>query len=413
MKCPNCGEDVTGDVPFCPHCGQNISKRSRRKLRFILIDVQEDRRFRHLASAAVIVVVIVAVLAVLLALGGSQDDTSSGTDVGPSVDDIVISDTEFIDLGGDFDNGDLTATLDTNGQMYIALSDDISSRYDSYTWILRNENLNQSQSITKTGAELTWVSPSIGLYTVTVRCESEGDVVSAVYVGTIEYCGNMHSLHTFTYGGSTYSVYVDVTYQEYRDGLAFGDESSRSSPSAASGSGFINTAGCVGLLSQRLLDAYTAANPGASTNGAAYAEYVLSFVQQCFTVGSDIYYHSTGTYWATPAETLFTAVGDSGDLSVLAASLLRASGFDAGIAVIQGHGFAAISLNGYSGPSQMPSGYHTVRITDSGRQYVLCDVSDGSLPMGCVPEYFGYSDGHTTYFGQASAEGDGLSVPAQ
>ena len=74
QECPNCGEKVEEDVLFCPHCGQNISVRSKRKLRFILMDVQDDRRFRHLASAAVLTVVIVAVLAVLLALDIGNDD---------------------------------------------------------------------------------------------------------------------------------------------------------------------------------------------------------------------------------------------------------------------------------------------------------------------------------------------------
>ena len=92
MKCPNCGMEVEGDSPFCPHCGQNISVRSKRKLRFILMDVQDDRRFRHLASAAVITVVIVAVLAVLLALGTGGDGPDDDN-VGPSDGAIIISDT--------------------------------------------------------------------------------------------------------------------------------------------------------------------------------------------------------------------------------------------------------------------------------------------------------------------------------
>lgn len=413
MKCPNCGEEVTGDVPFCPHCGQNISTRSRRKLRFILIDVQEDRRFRHLASAAVIAVVIVAVLAVLLALGGTDEDPQAGPTIGPSADDIVISDSEYIDLGGDFDSGALTATIDSGGQMYISLTDQASSGFTSYTWILRNEFLNSSQSITKTAANLTWVSPSIGQYSVTVHCSNPDGSETAVYVGTIEYCGNIHTLHSFTHDGVSYSVYVDVTYQEFQDGMSYDTGPSRNDPSASSGAGFIDTSGCVSLLSQRLQEAYAAANPGAPTDGADYAGYILSFVQSCFTVGSDIFYHSTGTYWATPAETLFTTVGDSGDLSVLAASLLRAAGFDAGIAVVQGHGFVAVAIDGYTGPAEAPSGYHTVRVTDSGRQYVLCEVSRGALPMGCVQDAYGYSGGHLTYYGEASAEGDGLSVPTE
>lgn len=146
MKCPNCGEDVTDDVPFCPHCGHNLEgRRHKRKLRFILMDVQDDMRFRHLASAAVITVVIVAVISVLLALGTPADDRGSVDIPGygePSDGAIIVSDTSFIELSRAFDDGDMSARLDSSGQLSIWLSDGASEGFSTFTWILRDEYSN-------------------------------------------------------------------------------------------------------------------------------------------------------------------------------------------------------------------------------------------------------------------------------
>ena len=416
MKCPNCGEDVTDDVPFCPHCGHNLEgRRHKRKLRFILMDVQDDMRFRHLASAAVITVVIVAVISVLLALGTPADDQGSVDTPGygePSDGAIIVSDTSFIELSRAFDDGDMSARLDSSGQLSIWLSDGASEGFSAFTWILRDEYSNTSQAITKDTADLTWVSPDLGRYTVTVHCIAD-DGSEAVYVGMIDYLGNSHVQYSFVHDGESYSVYVDVSLDEFlgcinADGVP---DDRRHSPTAESGAAFNDTGGSVELLSERLRNAYLSHNPGASTSGQEYEDYILDFVQSCFTVGSDTYYHSTSTYWAFPAETLYTSVGDSGDLAVLAASILIASGYDAGIAVVNGHGFVAVSLDSYTGPSSVPEGYHQLRVSQNGTSYYITEVDERDVPLGYVDESYGYSGGRFTYYGQAAGEGSGIALP--
>ena len=416
MRCPNCGEDVTDDVPFCPHCGHNLeSRRQKRKLRFILMDVQDDMRFRHLASAAVITVVIVAVLSVLLALGGNAGDGDGPSDTvygEPSEDAIIVSDTSFIELSEGFEDGTLSARMESNGQMSIRLSEEASEGCVSYTWILRDEFSNTSQTITKDTPDLTWVSPDLGRYTVTVHCLME-DGSGAVYQGVIDYMGDSHVQYSFGYGGDEHTVYVDVTLGEYmRYAHASGiPDDVRYSPDADDGARFIVTDGSVATLVQRLQTEFSAHYGSTPTDGPEFAEYILCFVQSCFTVGSDTYYHSASTYWAFPAETLYTSVGDSGDLAVLAASILIASGYDAGIAVVNGHGFVAVSLDSYSGPSSVPEGYHQLRVSQNGTSYYITEVDEGDVPLGCVDESYGYSGGRFTYYGQSAGEGSGIALP--
>lgn len=406
MKCPNCGMEVEGDSPFCPHCGQNISVRSKRKLRFILMDVQDDRRFRHLASAAVITVVIVAVLAVLLALGTGGDGPDDDN-VGPSDGAIIISDTDYIELGGCFKDGDMSASIDQNGYLIVRLSGNIADRYSSFNWVLRNEFLNEIQAVTNDTGTLTWQSPSIGQYTVTVTCIDPATGGSEVFTGTIEYCGNVHTQYTFVYDGVSYTVYVDVDHTEYLH-YSSGDIaylSDRTSNTASAGSNFITTEGAVAILADRLMTAY-----GNPDNTSGFADFVLCFVQSCFPSGSDSYIHSQPVYWAFPSETLYKGIGDSGDLAVLAASILRSCGYDAGIAVIHGEAFVAVSLQEYTDTGGA-DGLHLVRVSEGGTQYYLGQLTEGRTALGYIGSEYGYSNGRYTYYGQDVSGESGIAIP--
>lgn len=408
MKCPNCGEDVPDeDVLFCPHCGQNLAgRRSRRKLRFILMDVQDDRRFRHLASAAVITVVIVAVIAVLFALDVPDDDTSPSSGDGPSPDAIIVSDTAYIELGGAFDDGTMSASRN-GGELQLRLSSDASSAYDTFSWIVRNETTNESQYVTKETPDATWIISTVGIYTVTVICSDTETGETAVYIGTMDYRGDVHAQYGFTYDGRNYTVYADVTYAEYS---SYAGSGSRNVLTPEAAVGFIVTDGAVQTMADRLSSAYLAQNPGASVTGSGYAGFVLAFVQSCFKVGTDMYLHSSSVYWTYPAETLYTGIGDPGDLAVLAASLLLASGYDAGVAIVNGHSFVAVEVQGYSGPSDVPDGYHVLRVQHDGTQYLLTELTEGYVPLGCVGDAYGYSGGRFTYYGQTSTDGSGIAI---
>ncbi len=406
MNCLNCGMDVPEDVPFCPHCGHNNSAKSRkRRLKFILMDVQDNRRFKHLASAAVITVVIVAVLSVLLAL--PSEEPEAGTH-GLSDYAIIISEAEYVELGGSFQTGDMTAYMQ-GSTIFFRLSDFAAEGFDEFTWIVRNEFLNKSQTITKYTPDLTWTSMCVGSYTITVSCLSTETEETATYIGLIQYCGDIHTQYSFSHGDITYAVYVDIPFDEYML-YRTANVSVRHDPSPNAGVQFVTENGAVAVLAEKLAEQYQARNPESALDTTDYTGYILSFVQNCFSVGSDTFYHSTSVYWAYPSETLYTGVGNSGDLVVLATSLLRASGFDAGIACVNGHSFVALALDGYTGPSEVPDGYHMLRVGYGGRYYHMCEVDSENIPIGCVRECYGYSGGFT-YYGEATGSDSGLAFP--
>ncbi len=202
---------------------------------------------------------------------------------------------------------------------------------------------------------------------------------------------------------------MDIPFDEYVLHRT-ADVSVRHEPGPDAGVQFVTENDAVAILAERLAEQYQTRNHGSALDTADYAGYILSFVQSCFSVGSDTFYHSTSVYWAYPSETLYTSIGDSGDLAVLAASLLRASGFDAGIACVNGHSFVALAPGDYIGPSEIPNGYHMLRVRYDGRYYYMCEVDSEDIPIGCVRECYDYSGGFT-YYGKATGSGSGLAFP--
>ena len=410
MNCPNCGGSVDPSDPFCPHCGHNLGgHRSRRKLRFILMDVQEDRRFRHLASAAVIAVVIVAVLSVLLMTDESTESVPAPIpeEDGPSDDAIIISDTAYIELYDGLSDGTMFVSMGENGALRIELSSSLTTGFDDFTWILKDDTDGTYQYVTKGTADMTWMTPEVGSYTVTVRCASTLNDDESVYTGRMTYFGDIHVQYSFSYMDRDFTVYADVTLGEYQDACRKerpdGDGSVADAVSLVSGSTSIN------LLAERLRDAYLRAFPYEQAAGASYAGFVLTFIQSCFDVTTDMAVHHTRNYWALPTETLYIGSGDDEDLSVLTASILKVSGYSVGLMMIHGHTVATVVLERYTGPSEVPDGYRVLRVADSGQYHYVMETTE-DVPPGCISDAYNISGGRYYYYGVQVRDRCGFSA---
>lgn len=418
MKCPNCGASVEHDgAPFCPHCGHNLAgKRSRRKLRFILLDVQDDKRFRHLASAVVIAVMVAAVLSVLLVQWDEPRDPqaeSHGSPSSPPESAVVVSDTDYIELYGNFLDGALSASLTENGELRIDLDTELAEGYDRFTWILRDVADNTYQYVTKDRTEdgystLHWMSPEIGRYNITVKCESTQTGDTAVYGGNIHYLGRLNEQYSFLHDGQVYTVRIDIGLDEF---LGFREaDAPRYSGSAVDAALFAVSSESIERLAANLMDQYKIRHMGVISDRSDYAQYVLTFVRGYVTLSSDIVLYERSEYWAYPVETLYNGAGDEGDLCVLAITLLKESGFNTGLTIIHGHTMAAINLDRFTGPEDVPDGYHTVRITVGTTPYYLCDLS-ADVPLGCVDEAYGYDRGKYLYYGTDVSKDSGFGLP--
>ncbi len=400
MRCPNCGETVSDDVPFCPGCGQNLATgRPKRKLRFILMDVQEDRRFKHLASAIILAVVIMALLSVLLTAPAEETRTGDDPKPGPSGTAILVPGTsDYIELLEGFGDRGFGARL-TEGssgryELRVTLDSKVSGNYSTFSWVVHNEATGANQVSIKDQAEIVWSNPSPGAFSITVTCSTDSGA-QHVNVGRIQYFGDSAWQGTFEYNGRTFSVEAKTGLDEY---LSLSSKTaSRGTEDAKEAASFATVTDSVSLLAGRLQDAFLKIYPETGIKGPEFASFVLTYIQGCYKVVSDTEAHSALTYWAYPGETIYLGQGDSGDLSVLAASLLKASGYEAALLLHHNRTFLAIK-SGYTA-GDVPDGCVFVSFTQENERYILCDPA-GDAPMGCVDQAYGYRSGRCYYYGE-------------
>lgn len=129
-----------------------------------------------------------------------------------------------------------------------------------------------------------------------------------------------------------------------------------------------------------------------STDEYKYASYLLAFVQEEFDYpsamsdgekwGPDDLIYGKEEYWAFPTETIMQGAGDCEDTSFLCATLFRAAGYDAAVAILPGHAMAGISLptsNPYwSTPTNKYQLFQTVTIGGVSTKYYGCETTTSS-----------------------------------
>jgi len=110
------------------------------------------------------------------------------------------------------------------------------------------------------------------------------------------------------------------------------------------------------------------------------ANFILSFVQNNVVYKSDIATKKQEEYWRFPVETLVEKQGDCEDTSVLFASIMEASGYDAVLLFYIldneiGHLSVGININGNNG----------VPIPYNGKNYYYCETTNPGNIVGEIP----------------------------
>ncbi|AGI48001.1 hypothetical protein TALC_01008 [Thermoplasmatales archaeon BRNA1] len=109
----------------------------------------------------------------------------------------------------------------------------------------------------------------------------------------------------------------------------------------------------------------------------AYANYLAQFVQVCFQYDYDAYiygvyskdYVDSTDYWAYPAETIYTGMGDCEDTSILLAALHNAAGYSAGVTLFPGHAIESVALPSCGATLIDGYGIRKDNVTISGAQF--------------------------------------------
>jgi hypothetical protein len=295
-----------------------------------------------------------------------------------------------------------------DGKIEFSLNDNVSSKYDFYSWTLFDKDHPASLSTPpylpytgvteeKTDPILYYPSDKIGEYRVSVKCyvDSNGKyVLSAAYSGTVGYMGTITKEYQWVYKGVVYNASTSFTYNEYRE---FKEKNPngrwpKDSEYYKVVSFVTYREPAVQLLAESLRAAYGA---DLGTKDQGFASFILGFIQICFDypphssrVEADRYLYGQGDYFAYPLELLFHGMGDCEDTAILAAALFKALGYGAGVVIVPGHAVAAVGLDDYDPGHYSTSVFEIMSQTINGVTFYACETTVSSfqeIGLICLP----------------------------
>ncbi len=407
MRCSNCGKDNEEGTRICPWCGTRMAPSYA---------VKSGSGKKRTAAIAVLLVVVLAVVAVI-AVNALNDKDSDYRSSGP--DDVIVpgdsSDTDDTDDSDDSsdteptvekeeitwttDNPDLftvTQGTNANGQktVTVTMADSEASKYSKFTWYVYKDGSGYfskyQNSITKTDATATWTlsDGTYGDYIFGVICEKSSDrgmwnpwSNKQEYTLTFTVDGTVSKTYSWKYLNTDLTFTVSYSYSDYDEYAGTNGASLLTRAGNNKGDysvipNFIVVNSTVTEIENSLESLYLK-NFGTKASGQGYAEFILAFVQECFTYTYDQYLYGQSEYYAFPMETIYNGSGDCEDTSILCASLFVAAGYDAGVFLIPGHAIAAVALDDYDDSE------HTVTSSYKSKVAVFSCTKDGKTYYGC------------------------------
>ena len=390
MFCRYCGRKLEDGTSFCPGCGQPIGSMEPRS---------QSRSGRDLGRSGVIgflAIIGLAVVAVALvfAMGALSFEDDGSVRIS---DDVTVS--------GALADG--TVTVSDLGYGIEFYYNDFESGQWSYFWRIHGDD--------GTVEEWNTYSPRLLLDKDDIRPGHYDFGVASTgssAEGGFTLYGTVEDTFEWRYGGALHSVSVSYEYSEYEDASdnivfqTYGSPEARIDRLTA-------PSDTVSQLESSLRSEYLRVNGAdAPVDGQDYADFILAFVQVCFAYELDYDVYGYEEYWAFPIETLYLRCGDCEDTAILCAALYDAAGFDAGVFLVPGHAFTAISLESYVEPPYWGQSvaYHIFTYSCDGREYLGCETTfDEQVPVGVISrDYTVSEDGTFLYQGEPGTSQDGL-----
>lgn len=399
-----------------------------------------------------LLVVIVVIAIVAVAAVASDDTDDNGTDNNGSDDNggSSTSDDDTITVTtGDTDsektisytNDDaLTAVTYTNDDgatvIKVTLADSLASNYSTFNWYVMSGS-SYVGYISKTDPYATWTltGDEIGTYTFGVECQSQtthsfrpggfGPSWSWTttdrtqdYEMTITITGTVTKSYSWTYDGNSYTASVSYDYSEFEKYSGTTGASLTERETFDDLTSFIVVNDVVTSLEDQLAAKYTATY-STEASGQGYAEFILAFIQICYSYLYDQSLYGEAEYYAFPMETIQNGGGDCEDTSILCAALFEAAGYDAGVFLIPGHCIAAVALDSYT-PGDVDSSYAKsvaqFHYTYDGKTYYGCETTldENVYGVGWISsDYAIDSDGAVSYQGSTTYRSGHTTVTYQ
>jgi len=411
--CPFCGSEFAGGRDECPNCGQDI-RRYNDDLGPVLDKIQtvtnidmKSTKVRVAMSVVIFLVVFTGVLAVL----EFTDTNSSIVAEEPQIPEGIVVDIKtngYLDLTGDFAAGNLEVLplYEPSLRLQLSLKKGLEEEYEKVMWVVETESYNDNYTknpfYTKVTKEkngstdigsVTWEGLRVGRFVVTADCYRE-DGSYDVYEGYGTYYGQYTNTYEWNYGGFKFAVNYTMSADDVMSCLNY-DLTERMDLQDKNGmASMVVVDRAIVDLGSALRDSYLSRY---SNTQYGYADFVLSFVQNCFPDVYDSFNYRVNDYWAYPKETVFWGCGDNEDRAILYCALMKHTLNSKGIEVALLHlpetTIAALQIDMSQSfvkdPVTVRGLYHT---------YVVADTSS-DLDLGLIRSAYDVSDdGRLLYF---------------
>lgn len=285
----------------------------------------------------------------------------------------------------------------------ITLTDDTAGTVaDSCVWT--HKSAHSSPILTPDGGLEAGHSYTVDFLVSSPHCDDYHVTGRFSYMsndGAVDSTGTFERTYAWRYGGHSYALNVDFPYGTYSryhvqnwDAVeVWKDGTSRNCDFSSSVVYFCHGNDVTGDVVDQLRALYAKQYGYGSLTGQGFADFLLGFVQICWTYEYDHYqYVDTGRssvdYWAYPMETIYSGIGDCEDTSILTATLFRDAGYAAGIYMVPEHAISAVHIDGFHRPA-MGEGdvYIGYTLTATGVKYYGCEsVFEEAEPVGVTFE---------------------------
>ena len=408
--CPFCGSEFEGDRDECPNCGQDI-RQYNDDLGPVLDRIQtatnidmKSPKVRITMSIAIFMVVFVAALLVLNATDVFNHNTDPEPE--PKIEGLVVEvrTNGYLDLTEDFATGELTVVplYEPELRFQFSLRNDLGQQYYKIMWVVETEAYNKQNAknpfyskVTKESSGISpidtviWSNVNVGKFTVTADCY-RSDGTYDVYEGHGSYYGIFNTSYEWNYSGTRYTFDYSMSSDEVRVCLNYDLTERMDLQNRTTMKDFVTDNQSITDMNLKLKALYS---KNYKYTLDRYADFVLSFVQQCFPHVYDSFNYKVNDYWAYPMETILWGCGDDEDRAILYCALIKDSEMNAAILTLPETTIAAVELD-------MSSSYikNPVTVRGLNATYVVADTSS-DLGLGEIrPAYEITKDGRALKF---------------
>ncbi len=331
----------------------------------ITVEDQKSSRNRSVMFLAVLAVCIL--LAVLLfnpfTSGGSLNGKSFNESADVADDAIVGTYYCVTPTSGFADDSGTVATISfsdgTGVKNILRLSLSVSGA-SNYSWTIKGYSIDHKTQSTN----YSYASPTISDYygdcvaSVTYQ-NSSGESVSKELKFTVD----LHRSYSWKYDGGRFSFDTVIDFDQTHNSTASysylkpsSDIVKKQTMNSSSKEQWSNTPefivvnDAVKSYADTLGKLYTSAYGEKSLN-QAFADFLLGYVQICYSYGTDSSLYGYEEYFAFPLQTIWYTSGDCEDTSILTAAIASAAGFKAAVFLLPQHATVGIALDSYSRPN--------------------------------------------------------------